>query len=50
VRSARYLQGLRRYHNRHVRSWELHTGDLFSGESKAPLVTSSPQSGRSLTE
>jgi hypothetical protein len=28
VRSARYLQGLRRYYDRRVRSWELQTGDL----------------------
>jgi hypothetical protein len=28
VWSARYLQGLRQYHSRRVRSWELHMGDL----------------------
>ena len=28
LRSARYQQGLRRYHSRHVRSWELQPGDL----------------------
>ena len=28
LRSARYQQGLRRYHSRHVRSWELQPGDM----------------------
>jgi hypothetical protein len=28
VQSARYLQGIRRYHNRNVREWSFNIGDL----------------------
>jgi hypothetical protein len=40
VRSARYLQGLRRYHSRHIRPRELHTEMFCFRGSKTLLVIS----------
>jgi hypothetical protein len=50
LHSARYQQKFRCYHDKHVRSRDLHVGDLVFGEARATRDdTSSPHRGKDLT-